>query len=364
MDRQPQPRLTRRFTSAVYRPPAAPARPEPPAAPRPPLFRPQVAAALITTPTPPAPPPTVGNITPAPNTTAETDTNFSPPEPTATGAASSVAVDPPPLSNPGDVPNPSAPPPPLPEIDEPPAKTVTFSSRSPPPSPRKEAAVDSDKINPGLDPPLKQALAPSSDPETESGGRGRFPAEENDLGVVKEEITESGGSKGIISEGKAQGHEGMSGDSSESSGKREARKMRTTTKVKDNHHHHHRSSDADNNSSGTSSIITLAGENKGAIMELSPMRPKHGFIGIPLRLQQERADGDEKGGKLLKTGEKSNNNDDNRKQSPAGRTAFVNNNVQGINNSFLHGTSIHHRDPGVHLSISSKHGGNRYVKNP
>ncbi|CAH9071942.1 unnamed protein product [Cuscuta epithymum] len=336
MDRPQQPRLPRRLSTAVYRPPAAPAPP------RPVLFRPQVAAALrppeITTPAPPPPPP--------------------PPPPTATGVPSSDAVDLPPL------PNPSATPPPLPESDKPPAKTVTFSSRSPPPSPRKEAVVkttdesNSDERNPVSDPPLKQPLPPSSEPETESGGRGRVPAEENDLGVVKEEITESRGTKGVISEGKAQGHEGMSGDSSESSGK-----MTTTTKVKD-HNHRHRSSDADNNSSGTSSIITLAGENKGAIMELSPMRAKHGFIGIPLRLQQERTDGDENGGKSLKTGEKRSNNDDNRRQPPTARAAFVNNNVQGVNNSFMHGTSIHHHDPGVHLCISSKHGSNRYVKNP
>ncbi|XVE73659.1 hypothetical protein DITRI_Ditri11bG0136500 [Diplodiscus trichospermus] len=108
-------------------------------------------------------------------------------------------------------------------------------------------------------------------------------------------------------------------------------------------------------------VITIAGENKGAFMELFLSPHKNGFQGRPYRLQKEAkssrtgSDGsdyqsysssDEEGDRKMKG--KSNTS----KTMPM--NAFMNSNVQGINNSIVFNSSCTHHDPGVHLSLHRK----------
>ncbi|XWS35929.1 hypothetical protein CRYUN_Cryun20dG0038700 [Craigia yunnanensis] len=115
-------------------------------------------------------------------------------------------------------------------------------------------------------------------------------------------------------------------------------------------------------------VITIAGENKGAFMELIQSSHKNGFQGSPHRLQ--------KGVNSSRTG--SNGSDDQsysgeegdrkmKDKSNASKTmpmnAFMNSNVQGVNNSIVYNSSSTHHDPGVHLSLHRKPtGGGFHVK--
>lgn len=107
-------------------------------------------------------------------------------------------------------------------------------------------------------------------------------------------------------------------------------------------------------------IITIAGENKGAIMELNPSRTTTKFGNIKKGSPRPWND-DEKSG--------SNSGDiakeKNQKAMPSPMTAFMNSNVQGVNNSILYNCSTTHHDPGVHFSVSRKPDGSNgiYLKN-
>lgn len=100
-------------------------------------------------------------------------------------------------------------------------------------------------------------------------------------------------------------------------------------------------------------IITLAGENKGAVMDLSsPSRRK---------LTSTYNDNNNRGQKIngskvmdedarLKMKEEENRKNGMMKKQPM--DAFVNSNVQGVNNSIVYNCAYNNRDPGVHLSVS------------
>lgn len=75
-------------------------------------------------------------------------------------------------------------------------------------------------------------------------------------------------------------------------------------------------------------IITISGENKGAIMDLGK------FAGNYVK-------------KNSSDGEKSEENKKNHKP------LIMNSNVQGVNNSIIYNCSITHHDPGLHLSLST-----------
>ncbi|KAL2478656.1 extensin-like [Forsythia ovata] len=109
------------------------------------------------------------------------------------------------------------------------------------------------------------------------------------------------------------------------------------------------------------SVITLAGENKGAVMELSPHKKNHSTTN-PHSLHKNTHYT-----KLWNEGEKSSSDEDGRSnkeknnkamamQSPP-MTAYVNNNVQGVNNSIFFNGSSTHQNPGVHLTINRKSNG-------
>ncbi|XP_022760008.1 proteoglycan 4-like [Durio zibethinus] len=120
-------------------------------------------------------------------------------------------------------------------------------------------------------------------------------------------------------------------------------------------------------------VITIAGENKGAFMELIKSPQKNGFQGSPHRLQKKvnssktGSDGSdyqsyssgEEGDRKMKDKSKSKSN--TSKTTPM--NAYMNSNVQGVNNSIVYNSSCTHHDPGVHLSLHRKPtGGGFHVK--
>ncbi|RAL52958.1 hypothetical protein DM860_007726 [Cuscuta australis] len=91
------------------------------------------------------------------------------------------------------------------------------------------------------------------------------------------------------------------------------------------------------------SFVTLAGENRGAVMDLmtSPAGKKQGIgnNGRPRKLVEEggEEEEEEEEGKHKELG------------VWAAMRAVVNSNVQGVNNSILHNATYSHHDPGIHL---------------
>lgn len=102
-------------------------------------------------------------------------------------------------------------------------------------------------------------------------------------------------------------------------------------------------------------IITIAGENKGAIMEFG--KKTHSFGDNPHRLQMTKdnptiqSDGEKSGSNS--DGKSKSINKNHKSKSPL-MSAVMNSNVQGVNNSILYNCSTSHHDPGVHLSLSRK----------
>lgn len=92
---------------------------------------------------------------------------------------------------------------------------------------------------------------------------------------------------------------------------------------------------------GMRRIITIAGENKGAIMDLTPFGNNNKF------------------GKKDNPTASSSDGDKNKNQKSLMTTALINSNVQGVNNSILYNCSTTHHDPGIHLSLSTKPTGGR-----
>ncbi|KAA8530125.1 hypothetical protein F0562_004834 [Nyssa sinensis] len=93
-------------------------------------------------------------------------------------------------------------------------------------------------------------------------------------------------------------------------------------------------------------VITIAGENKGAIMDLSPSNKKYGFGGNPHIIQMKDNPSNEDGKLKMK--------DNGNKTTLPRMAAFINSNVQGVNNSIIYNCSVTHSDPGVHLSLPTK----------
>ncbi|KAK1319978.1 hypothetical protein QJS10_CPB04g01195 [Acorus calamus] len=117
-------------------------------------------------------------------------------------------------------------------------------------------------------------------------------------------------------------------------------------------------------------VITIAGENKGAHMELGSRSHKgrhvqrHGINkSSHAHTYVEEVHGGGMGdGKamVLKEKEKEKENEKMHLSSSSSSSTppistLVNNNVQGINNSILLNGSCTHRNPGVHISLSRRH---------
>lgn len=93
-------------------------------------------------------------------------------------------------------------------------------------------------------------------------------------------------------------------------------------------------------------MITIAGENRGAFMELLPSSSPSS-TGSPMKSKAEQG---EEAAKAKKDGKGGAGT-----LSPL--SAFVNSNVQGVNNSILLNASCAHSSPGVHLAVTRRPSG-------
>lgn len=99
-------------------------------------------------------------------------------------------------------------------------------------------------------------------------------------------------------------------------------------------------------------VITIAGENKGAFMEVlqSPNKHNNKKKGIKLGSESEKSSGEEEEGKKKGKGKKG--------KSPSSSswpmTAFLNSNVQSVNNSLMYNSSCNQHDPGVRFVLTKK----------
>lgn len=99
-------------------------------------------------------------------------------------------------------------------------------------------------------------------------------------------------------------------------------------------------------------IITIAGENKGAILKISPFDDdKRHEIGNSIHINRHNPSTSSTG-ETSQTNSDAKNNKKNQNSNSLLKTAFLNNNVQGVNNSILYDSSINHHDPGIHLTLS------------
>ncbi|KAL1546145.1 vegetative cell wall protein gp1-like [Salvia divinorum] len=87
-------------------------------------------------------------------------------------------------------------------------------------------------------------------------------------------------------------------------------------------------------------VITIAGENRGALMEITSSNKKKHPRGTAYTLANDT------------TGDHKDRNPVAQSQPPM--ATFLNSNVQGVNNSIVFNSSCHHNDPGIHLSLVRK----------
>ena len=118
-------------------------------------------------------------------------------------------------------------------------------------------------------------------------------------------------------------------------------------------------------------VITVAGENRGALMELIKSPKKHGsgehshYIhnkGNGKTLMGNQSDqssysSSDSGGEEGKHKSKDKSHRAGKAAASKPTSAFMNRNVQGINNSIVYNSSFAHHDPGVHLAFSRKPNG-------
>ncbi|KAK2650011.1 hypothetical protein Ddye_017500 [Dipteronia dyeriana] len=144
---------------------------------------------------------------------------------------------------------------------------------------------------------------------------------------------------------------------------------------KSSHHFKKFSSDSDHEGGGMR-IITIAGDNKGAFMEVikSPLKANssphtlhkngntktesvNGTGWHNFRSSNSSSSSGEEG--KSKTKDKSGLSGKSM-VSPHMGNAFMNSNVQGVNNSIVYNSSCSHHDPGVHLAFSTKPSGHGF----
>ncbi|KAE9616023.1 hypothetical protein Lalb_Chr04g0261391 [Lupinus albus] len=118
-------------------------------------------------------------------------------------------------------------------------------------------------------------------------------------------------------------------------------------------------------------VITIAGENRGAYMELVHSQKKH----EPKYLHKKGNDSSKINGDGDDGGDVESEDSSNEIEASSGRkdknhkgkttskfpmAAYMNSNVQCVNNSLLYHASCSHHDPGVRLSLSKKPHGEGY----
>lgn len=97
-------------------------------------------------------------------------------------------------------------------------------------------------------------------------------------------------------------------------------------------------------------LVTLIGENKGAIMVLNPNSTKKSYTNVFGGKSQTIGNKEEEG--EMGSKKKEDQNDMNTMEMEES-TLFINSNVQGVNNSILDDSSLTHHDPGFHIFFST-----------
>ncbi|KAF3652353.1 putative EG45-like domain containing protein-like [Capsicum annuum] len=214
-------------------------------------------------------------------------------------------------------------------------------SKAPPPSQKisQTNLVKSQTYSPQTKPAVSHPPSPLKLPPSQLELESRIPPQVDQKSVVVHETTRSNANSNHAMQTTRNGK-------TVENGKREA--------VKKDKGGQQKASNSDSSDDFGMSVLTLAGENKGAIMELSPSRKTYSpqslqKKGIPKAWSSED-DGEKSGSESGKKGDRMQN-----KSLPM--TAFMNSNVQGVNNSILHNASCTHHDPGVHLVFSRKTNG-------
>ncbi|XP_042040603.1 extensin-like [Salvia splendens] len=92
-------------------------------------------------------------------------------------------------------------------------------------------------------------------------------------------------------------------------------------------------------------VITITGENRGALMEITSSNKKKHPHGTAYTLANDT------------TSDHKDKNSVGPSQPPM--ATFLNSNVQGVNNSIVFNSSCHHNDPGIHLNLVRKLNGSR-----
>ncbi|KAK7397454.1 hypothetical protein VNO78_18626 [Psophocarpus tetragonolobus] len=123
-----------------------------------------------------------------------------------------------------------------------------------------------------------------------------------------------------------------------------------------NHHGKHLSESKEDSGSGLR-VITIAGENRGAYMELTQSPKKQEGKYLQKKGNSNiNVDGVESESSSAEDGHvnKKEKNQKATNSSSFPMSAYMNSNVQCVNNSLLYHTSCSHHDPGVRLSLSKK----------
>jgi len=109
-------------------------------------------------------------------------------------------------------------------------------------------------------------------------------------------------------------------------------------------------------------VITIAGENRGAYMELVQSQKKHQPNYLHKKGNSIKVDGGESESSSAEEGKinKKEKNNKGRTKSSFPMAAYMNSNVQCVNNSLLYHASCSHHDPGVRLTLSKKPFGEGY----
>lgn len=97
-------------------------------------------------------------------------------------------------------------------------------------------------------------------------------------------------------------------------------------------------------------VVTLIGENKGAIMLLNPNSTKKSYTNVFGGKSQTV--GKKEDGEMGSKKKKEDQNDMNIMEMDES-TLFINSNVQGVNNSILDDSSFTDHDPGFHIFFST-----------
>ncbi|KAE8646789.1 probable serine/threonine-protein kinase samkC isoform X2 [Cucumis sativus] len=141
--------------------------------------------------------------------------------------------------------------------------------------------------------------------------------------------------------GKQESNKGDDGDRDE----KETSSKKKGATIGGNNNYKRTAFDHDNNTR----VITMAGENKGAFMEINLSSEKNNS-----RHQQQQQIQDNNTVVSVKDSNKSINKTKGIKtRNVLPMRAFFNSNVQGINNSILMDSKFSHHDPGIHLVFSS-----------